>query len=92
MDPSTKPFFTIADPNGKCLYHFFSVAVQSLAPTWLEDSERVRVWVNLDEAKVRLDAWTVKTKMELSEGLELWVRWWETGGKDEQIKLQTLEV
>lgn len=82
----TAPFLTRDDAAGKCRYHFFSLPVASLAPTWLEAAERSREWVSVAEAGARLEAWVVKKKSELAEGLALWVAWWEREGRDAHLR------
>lgn len=85
VDLDIAPFYAVVDPAKKCAYSFFSLPVASLADDWLERHERRREWVTTDEAGRRLEAWVVKTKGELADGLRLWVEWWEREGKDEHL-------
>jgi hypothetical protein len=83
VDLDIAPFYAVVDAAKKTAYSFFSLPVASLAPDWLEKDERRREFVSIDEAGRRLEAWVVKTKGELAEGLRIWVEWWEREGKTE---------
>lgn len=81
VDFEIAPFYSVVDARQKTAYQFFSLPVVSLAPSWLEENERTREWVSIEEAGRRLEAWIVKSKGELADGLKLWIEWWEREGK-----------